>query len=83
MKPHQIVSPYCGPCVGSFNLGLAQWRAILAIADGAGLVVVLGSIGGEVSWEEDIIRVVRSNSDSIGLINGLDECGSWITDPTA
>jgi hypothetical protein len=55
----------------------------LAIADGAGLVVVLGSIGGEVSWEEDIIRAVRSNSDSIGLINGLDECGSWITDPTA
>jgi hypothetical protein len=55
----------------------------LAVASGAGLVVTLGSVRGEGSREEDVVYAVRSNSDGVGLISGLGQCGPWITDPTA
>jgi hypothetical protein len=62
------VSPYCGLRVGSFNLSLMQWRAILAVAGGAGLEEVLGSVGREESQGGRKLETVDQRVNSLDQI---------------
>jgi hypothetical protein len=52
-------------------LNLMQWRAILAVAGGAGLEEVLGSVGGEESQGGRNMETVDQR------VNSLDQIRAW------